>query len=204
MDPNSQYRHKAVANLRWISKFVPKGKIVDAGSGPGHMTYWSNRLNYPYEIISCDLSEELLISKYNLNPKRSIVSQVYNLPITNTSVNAVMFGDVLEHIYPEHAEKAVQEAYRILKDYGYIFVRIPNRKAYRWDKYHIDDRSHVWLPSPKEMRQLLIQNGFSDIKIQTREFPILTKLFRKYTSGKADIRLPSFFPGSSMMVSGKK
>lgn len=202
--PDSHYRHKAIANLRWINKYVSQGIVIDAGAGPGHMSYWAEALKYPYEIISCDLSEELLNSKYNLNPKRSIVSQIYDLPIANNSTNAVMFADVLEHVYPEEAEKAIQEANRILINQGYVFIRIPNREACNWNKYHLKDKSHVWLPSPKEMRQLLIRNGFHEVKMQTREFPIITHLARKYTSGEIDLRLPSFVPGSSMMISAKK
>lgn len=189
LDPESEYRYKFQGIISWIERFLGKGSILDVGSGPGHLAYWVNRLSKPYTVVSCDVSEPLLKSEYNQNRSQSVAATATNLPFADSQFQGVLFSDILEHMWPEDALKAVKEANRVLENGGYIFINIPNRNTL--SKVAKNDLHHVWLPSIREVKQLLKLGGFraESAKIFTRGFPF-SQTYQKFSS--LDLELPSF------------
>ena len=100
---------------------------------------------------------------------------------------------------PENAQKATKEAMRTLNRNGYIFINIPNRVS--WVKAKKEDAGHVWLPTIREMKDLLVNTGFKKDSIRhfTRGFPISNQV-RMITG--SDLRLPLF--GKSIFISAQK
>lgn len=188
LNPESEYRYKFQDILSWMGKFVKKGRVLDVGTGPGHLSYWAQKTNAPFVVYGTDISQALLQSKYNQNPKRTLVSQVYELPFRNEVFDGVLFSDVLEHVWPRQAVLAMKEAKRVLKQNAYIFVNIPNRES--WNDAARNDQGHVWLPNIKEVLELIRRGGFECEAIQTftRGFPNSKEYREKHGS---DLRLPT-------------
>lgn len=199
MNPNSAYRYKFQDTLKWIRSCMPGGKLLDVGSGPAHLTYWAKKMYSPLSIVSCDVSQPILDWAQNHNGATPVVSKGYQLPFRDGSFDGVLFADVLEHMLPEQAQIAAQEAFRILQPGGSIFINIPNRVT--WSDAAKRDQGHVWLPNTYEMRDLLYSTGFAPETIHhfTRGFPKSAELRR--LTGK-DLRAPIL--GRSIFISAQK
>lgn len=199
LDPNSQYQNKFKDTLRWIRERVPEGRILDVGSGPTHLTYWARKLKLPLSIISCDVSQPILSWAKEHNEATPVVSNGHQLPFTEDSFDGVLFADVLEHMWPQDAQRATQEALRILNPGGSIFINIPNRVT--WNDAAKRDQGHVWLPTVHEMKELLETTGFDPESIHhyTRGFP-MTNRVRKVTN--RDLKAPML--GRSIFISAQK
>lgn len=198
LDPESHTKYKFIDVAKWIQKNTPIGKLLDVGSGPGHLNYWITKLGIPLEVYGSDISEELLNNKNNHN-KHYKVSKATNLDYTPESFDAVLFSDILEHLTPDDAIIAMKEAYKVLKKGGSVYIRIPNRIT--WNNKTRDDQAHVWLPSIKELKSLIKLSGFktSTYKFFTRGFPFSRLFFKIF---KTDARLPLF--GTSIYAVAKK
>lgn len=199
LNPESEYRYKFQDILSWISAYVKEGTVLDVGAGPGHLAYWSKKMEKPLRVIGCDISLSLLQSEYNQNRGQSLSSNPYELPFADGKFQAVLFSDILEHIWPHQAVQSIKEAHRLLGEHGYVFVNIPNRIT--WSSAAQKDQGHVWLPSIKEAEHLLVLGGFgkNGIKTFSRGFPV-SSTFREVTGN--DLKLPLF--GRSIFTCAKK
>jgi len=199
LNPESEYQNKFKDMLGWITEHVGSGSILDVGCGPAHLTHWANKLNLPLSIMSCDISHAIL--NWTLGHNGAIATQCDGclLPFKSRSFDGVLFADVLEHMWPQSALQAVKEAGRLLSSSGYIFVNIPNRIT--WSSAARKDKGHVWLPTIREMKELLLATGFEteSIEYYTRGFP-LSKALRRVTD--EDFKLP--FLGRSIFISAQK
>ena len=180
LDPHSEYEAKFSAILAWINSYIPDGDVLDVGTGPGHLAYWADQLGLPFNVFGCDISHDLLTSRYNLNPKATVVAELHKIPYGSDNFNAVVFSDVLEHVHPNQAVEAVTEGSRVLVPGGHIFMRIPNRDT--WTDAAYRDQAHVWLPTPDEVRSLLEISGFEpdSISVFTRGFPDSQKFIEEH------------------------
>lgn len=86
-----------------------------------------------------------------------IEADACNLPFGNGSFNLAICREVIEHV--DSAEDLLNEAWRVLKPDGYLFITTPN--LYTWS---IDMTSHVRLFSPWIFLKALRNAGFSPIK----------------------------------------
>lgn len=199
LNPESQYQFKFQDLLKWVGSHIQTGIMLDAGSGPGHLAYWAKKTGSPIQVIGCDFSSSLLRSQYNQNRSASIVSNVFELPFQSRKFQAILFSDVLEHVWPHQAMQALEEAHRLLDEEGYVFINIPNRVT--WNNAAQKDEGHVWLPNLKEINDLLNRSGFNGRKIEifTRGFP-LSRVYHKII--KHDLRLPIF--GRSIFACAQK
>lgn len=200
LDPESEYRFKFQDLLSWIEDYVQTGTILDVGCGPAHLAYWAEKQERPFEVVSCDLSEAILRwTKDKRDSEKCVAGLAHQLPFQSGYFQGVLFSDILEHMWPEEALEAIREGYRLLRPEGYTFVNIPNRNT--WSAAALKDKGHVWLPSRKEVVQLLTKGGFSEkeIDIFTRGYP--GSRFYRQTFGR-DLRIPWF--GRSIFASAKK
>lgn len=203
LEPESlPVRRKCEDLLRWVQESLPDGgELLDIGAGPAHLQYWAERLNSPIQVISYDIStEHLKTAAKRVGDKGKLVSgDMSDLPFSDASFEGVLSSDILEHVYPEDAVQVVEEGSRVLKPGGWIFINIPNRES--WSEASWRNPEHVWLPSKKEMVDLLGRNGFNNEKLEatTRGFPG-SNLFH-HLAGR-DLYIP--FWGRSIFVKAQK
>ncbi|MFA6383043.1 MAG: class I SAM-dependent methyltransferase [Parcubacteria group bacterium] len=199
---------KSCDMLSWINQSMSPGKkLLDIGSGPGHLEYWNMKINKPpFDITIYDQSSYFLnIAQEKIPNLKAVKADLPHLPFPDNQFDGVICIDILEHIYPETALQTVYESFRILKPGGWIFISIPNRHT--WTRVYFNVIRHVWLASRKEIRALLETAGFDEktIHIKTRGFPganTYHELTRKVAGKASDFYLPC--GGSVILANAQK
>ena len=118
---------------QWILKFVPRnGKTLEAGCGMGRNNFYLESLGI--EIDGLDFSDEtitLLNSWKENNGYHSnfIHGDITKLPYPDNSLSCYMSLGVIEH-FIEGPQKALAEAYRVLRPGGIAIVSTPGVSFY--------------------------------------------------------------------------
>jgi SAM-dependent methyltransferase len=97
------------------------------------------------------------------------------LPLASGYFHLVVLGDVVEHV--PAAEMLLRECQRVLRPGGVLLVRTVNRwdvrrywQGQRWSG--VADPGHVHLYSPPELRRMLRQAGFRQVRVRTGVKPL--------------------------------
>jgi len=104
--------------------YIPKGgRVIDGGCGFGKWVIYLKNLGY--NIVGID-NNELAISKLK-GYDRSLqveLGDILHIHYPDSSFDAYISMGVIEH-FEEGPEQALQEAHRVLKPNGLIFVSVP-------------------------------------------------------------------------------
>lgn len=138
-----------------LRRFQPKGKLLDIGSGWGHMLKLARENGYDVTGIEASPGVADLAAKaFGIN---AIVGFFPEVTFEAASFNVVVINHVLEHV-PD-PKSVLMEAERILKPGGVIAVIFPNYNslmrrimADRW--YGLQPSQHVWQLSVRSVWQL--------------------------------------------------
>jgi SAM-dependent methyltransferase len=76
-------------------------------------------------IISLRYGKGLISASPSLR-SHAICASVSALPIRDSSIDKVIMLEVIEHLHPLDAHKAIKEVYRSLKSYGFLMLSTPN------------------------------------------------------------------------------
>lgn len=168
-----QYAKSALARFYWNYRdnvalsFIEQGsrrKIVDIGCGEGITLEKMTKRFSDCDVLGIDgLAENIgICTKHGLN---AIMGDAYRLDLSNDSVDAVTFMEVIEHL--ENPEKAIAEIYRVLKPGGRLVLMFPNdsffliaRLAVFKFKEAAYDPGHLKQWTPGEAKEFLTVNGF--------------------------------------------
>jgi len=159
--------------------------ILDAGCGIGAITI--ELLKYGCKVEPIDYSDEGIKSFYALMKMKGIKNakaqkaSITDIPFSDKSFTKIICSDVIEHLHYEDTIQAIKEFYRVLRKGGHLAIYTPSR-------IHIAEyirpkiKSHVGLMTMKEVKNILITNGFKIIRAHYKPsaFPIahmLDKLF---------------------------
>ncbi|MFX0024317.1 MAG: class I SAM-dependent methyltransferase [Candidatus Hermodarchaeota archaeon] len=110
--------------------YIPKnGKILDGGCGFGKWVIYLNKLGY--DIIGVDNNEQSInkLKKYD-NSLKVELGDILNLNYPDNFFDAYISMGVVEH-FEEGPLEALNEAYRILKPNGLIFLSTPTVNTIR-------------------------------------------------------------------------
>lgn len=118
--------------LARIVKDIPlkKGmKVLDIGCGRGEMVFWAAKEGT--EAVGIDYSPSAIKLAKQAQKKKSLAMrkktqfiqmEAETLKFPDETFDAVFLIEVLEHLYPQQAEKVLSEIKRVLKDKGFLFV----------------------------------------------------------------------------------
>jgi len=157
-------------------KLKQQGVVLDAGCGMGrHLRFLAKQPNLiivgvdrntgalrealtSLEKMPDALSTDYLVSEADIN----------RLPFADASFDCVICSEVLEHI-PDH-EAAVRELIRILKPEGTFVVSVPRYYSEKicWlisRDYYNSEGGHIRIYRKKELREMLMKQGFKCWKI---------------------------------------
>jgi ubiquinone/menaquinone biosynthesis C-methylase UbiE len=126
-------RRLLAENGAFMLPFLQPGmRLLDCGCGPGTMTIEIAELVAPSEVIGIDIGDEQITRARQLAVEQGIPNvhfekaNIYNLPFSNHTFDAVFSHALLEHLQDPLA--ALREMYRMLKPGGMVMVRTPD-----WD-----------------------------------------------------------------------
>jgi SAM-dependent methyltransferase len=116
--------------LKIFLDYLPKkGQILEAGCGLGAWVLMLGRRGY--EIKGIDIDEKVITAIKKYDPNGNVfVGDVCGLNEEDNSLAAYISLGVVEH-FKEGPEKALKEAYRVLRDKGIIFLTVPYNSAFR-------------------------------------------------------------------------
>lgn len=121
------YGQVALLEALRMLEFVPSGGyLLNGACGTGWFSFMAQQRGYRVESI--DLSDKVLSEIDYLNRKLGTgitvkKASVTDLPYQDEVFNVVILSEILEHL-PE-PRKALNEAYRVLKDGGRLIVTVP-------------------------------------------------------------------------------
>lgn len=167
----SGYSNTPILNA--FRKYIPKdGKIIEGGAGVGRWLVILKELGYDIEGI--DFSKELVQRVKDEFPDIPYkVGNIFNLDYPNDYFDAYISMGVVEH-FQKGPEKALREAYRVLKRGSILFCAVPYFNPVRQFKSYFgsyregDDNKWVFFEyafSKREFKEILRANGFRTIQV---------------------------------------
>jgi len=158
--------------LSLMQKHVPKeGRILEGGCGLGRFVI--NLRAKGYDVIGVDYCDKAVKAAKRFDNTLSVgLADVLNLPFEANSFDTYLSLGVLEH-YEEGPSKGLQEAYRVLKPNGLLFIVGPY--------YNLFERFHP----PERMKQRLARVTFVRQMFRKPELP--PKQFWQYRFSPAEI-----------------
>lgn len=126
---------------------LKEGKILDVGTGPGHLPIEVAKRAVAIEVVGIDISSSMIRIAKKYASREEVEERVkfkvmsaYNLEFMDSYFDLVISSCVLHHL--KYPAKAFNEIYRVLK---------PNREAWIWDRI-IDASSEEMKLLQNEMR----------------------------------------------------
>lgn len=170
-------------------KFFPKDatRILDVGCNTGRGGLRLKQLNPELTLLGLDCVQERLDALPECY-SQNMHGLSTNIPIEDRSVDVIVAGEFLEHLYPADVDITLCEFQRVLKIGGRLLLTTPNPNYIKskLTGASVYGDSHLTQHFPKILRFRLQMHGFSGVKI--------------YGSGKVSRYLGPYFP--LMMIYG--
>lgn len=144
--------------LKEFSKLLPKGKIIEIGSGGGRDAEMLISMGYDY--IGTDVSQTLLEVAQENNPgARFVYQSVYELNFPNEKFDGFWTAATLLHIPKSRIDEALQSIKNVLKDdaVGFISLKEGEREEIV-DQY--EGKRFFAFYSMEEFEEVLKRNNF--------------------------------------------
>ncbi|MBI5886220.1 MAG: methyltransferase domain-containing protein [Deltaproteobacteria bacterium] len=106
-----------------------KAKIIEAGCGLGAWCEWFKRRGH--DVVGLEYLEDVVKRAKSFTPGSSVVrGDVTNIDYGNGTFDAYVSLGVIEH-FEDGPEKALSEAFRVLKPGGLAFITVPVLTPFR-------------------------------------------------------------------------
>jgi ubiquinone/menaquinone biosynthesis C-methylase UbiE len=152
---------------------VKRGEvIIDIGCGVGTFTYrmalkGGKAIGVDYSLASLKLAQSLAKRKFKVTAKTHFVAaDATYLPFHDSSADAIVAADFIEHINDIGKERLLAEAARVLSKNGRMIIFTPNKlresigTIIRWFKGEEDTRLHFGLSTRFAFEKKLKKKGF--------------------------------------------
>lgn len=178
--------------------FFPPGnlKVLDIGCNTGRGGLRLKELNSSTTLWGLDCVQERLDTLPECYSKR-VYGLSTDIPIKDRSVDVIVAGEFIEHLYPADVDKTLCEFQRVLRIGGRLLLTTPNPKYIKNKLYgtSVYGVSHLTQHFPRVLRFRLQMHGFSGVRI--------------YGSGKVSRYVGWNFPlmavyGSYLILGDKK
>ncbi len=157
--------------------------ILDIGCNTGRGGLVLKKLFPNAEIMGLDIIEERLQKIPTNIYSKIFCSTVQEMQMQDNYFDAIVAGEVIEHIPPEDVSIFLRTCYRLLKKGGLLLLTTPNPKSFLVKLGRdavFNDPSHVSIMNSKQLAELEKNEGFSKINVKG--------------SGKAIRYIPEWFP----------
>lgn len=185
---------------RQFYRFFPANArtVLDIGCNTGRGGEALKSLDNKLQIYGLDCVEDRLKRLPSTAYDQGIYGISTDIPCDDRTIEVVVAGEFIEHIYPMDVDKTLAEILRVIKIGGRFLLTTPNpldiKKNIRGESI-LDDTSHVCQHFYDALKLKLKMMGYSRIKV--------------YGSGKVTRYLGYHFPllhiyGSYLMIGDKK
>lgn len=172
-----------------ISKYSPKGNLLDIGCGAGF--FLDAAAEQGLSVYGVELSTEAA-SKTRQRHKNIFNGPLENAKYQDSFFDVVAIFDLIEHVLDP--DITIKEIHRIVKPGGLIIFTTPDISSWHarimgkyW--YQINPHQHLFYFSPHTMKKILEKNGFTVVEIK-KNYKIFTiDVILKM----AEFYYPSFF-----------
>lgn len=154
-DRSFWFRHRNQCIVDLAKKFVPNQVFWDIGGGNGFVTKGLTEAGFEAVLVEPGIQAVLNAKKREL--PHIICSTFQDIGIKETSISALGFFDVLEHI--DDQDDFLSKIRRLLRPDGMVFLTVP---AYQflWSREDID-AGHFRRYTRKKLHKVLKNNGFN-------------------------------------------
>lgn len=189
-----------------ISKFQPKGEILDIGCATGQFLHYMESRGWKTTGIEPDeKTRARAISEYGLQ----VFPEAKLETFSKSAFDVITMWHVLEHI--SDLTSRMKQLKELLKAQGTLIIAVPNCEAWDAQKYGefwagYDLPRHLYHFAVSDVKLLLDNYGFTLVKIVPMKFDAfyVSLLSEKYMHGKMRW-LPAFWNGFwSNIKSGQK
>lgn len=149
----------SIVSLARNNKFE---KILDVGCGTGKLVKYL--VNKGFKVVGCD---PFSIREPN---KLFIKAKATSLPFPDNSFDLLTSVSVVEHLEKKECSKFIDEAGRVLRPGGCIFLVTPNFNSVwrfvfgkKWFGY--SDPTHINFFTPSSLSMLIRKKGFKEIQL---------------------------------------
>lgn len=146
-------------------------KILDVGCGTGQLVRFFNKKGF--NALGCDPSKEAVNFAQKINSKSIKKASATQLPYKTGSFDLITSISVIEHLNQKEARKFLNEAKRVLKPNGYIFIITPNFSSPfryllggKWFAY--SDATHINYFTPKSLKSQLMKSKFKNVTFRLK------------------------------------
>lgn len=155
---------------RVLGLLLPAVDVADLGCGEGYLTLEAAR--WARKVTAVDRSKDVLARGRDLARRRKLRNitwkqgELENLPIADQTIDVALLSQALHHA--EHPDRAIGEAWRILKPGGRVLVLDLREHEESWVRSKLGDR---WLGfSEERLHELLREAGFkkSEVRVGAR------------------------------------
>jgi ubiquinone/menaquinone biosynthesis C-methylase UbiE len=191
LDPFTLERYEQFFN------FLPKQaiKVLDIGCNTGRGGLRLKELNQNLVLLGLDCVQKRLDALPTCY-SQGVYGLSTDIPIDDRSIDVIVAGEFLEHLYSADVDKTLCEFQRVLKIGGRLLLTTPNPNYIRskLSGTSVYGISHLTQHFPKVLSFRLQMHGFSGVKI--------------YGSGKVSRHLGWHFPlmavyGSYLVLADK-
>jgi ubiquinone/menaquinone biosynthesis C-methylase UbiE len=168
-DPDFQGPRHDLRETLLLAEFLkasPGQVVLDVGAGSG--TFSNRLLDSGFEVTSTDVTDEALEVLRARVPGPVERADATSLPFAASSFDAVVLGEVLEHVEDDGA--ALMEAARVLRPDGVLAVSVPRNPAW----FSGSDRwaGHVRRYTREQLENRVAASGFGILVCKAWGFPI--------------------------------
>lgn len=180
-----------------FERFLPTyaHRVLDVGCATGRGGVRLKELRPDCELVGLDCVEERLAQLPACYASK-IVGLSTAIPAEDRSLDAILAGEFLEHLYPSHVDPTLCEFQRVLKIGGRLLMTTPNPDYLknRLRNLTVYGVSHLTQHPAGILKHRLRSHGFSRVKI--------------YGSGRVSRYVGDYFPwlsvyGSYLIIADK-
>lgn len=170
-----------------VNSFISHGKILDIGSGTG--SFLKVAENNRWEVTGVEPHEKARhIAEKKLS--KTVLENIFEIQQPD-GYDAITLWHVLEHV--EELSETLQQIKKLLKKTGYLFVAVPNVKAYDaqiykedWAAYDVP--RHLYHFEQKSLKYLMNEHKLKikailPLKLDAYYISLLSE---KYKTGKSN------------------
>lgn len=148
-------------------------KIFEIGCGPGNISKYLLSKRPDFDIFGVDIAPNMIELAQKNNPNASFaIMDSRNIDEIKTKFDGIICGFCLPYLSNEDSQKLVVDCSNLLNENGLIYISFvegdPKKSGFQIGSS--GDRCYFYFHSLENLKTLLIENEFDDLKIFKVEY----------------------------------